>query len=228
MLGGSFTVGDSRDPELREDELIYDLMKSRRSIRRFRPEAPPAEAIERLIEAAVTAPSASNKQPWRFLIVTRRETIAAMADAVREAVERMAVAVEPSSEGAFRAYGDYFTRFEGAPVVIVTLYRSLTLLSHLTGDRLGVAEADRLRAIEDRSGLIGAAMAMQNLLLMAHESGLGASGMTGPLVASDRLRAVLDVPPSWNLAALIPVGYAAETPPPTDRKPVERVMTWIR
>ena len=65
-------------------EMIYDLMKSRRSVRRFRPEAPTREQIERLIDAAVTAPSASNKQPWRFVIVANRKKIAELASFVRE------------------------------------------------------------------------------------------------------------------------------------------------
>ena len=70
-------------------------------------------------------------------------------------------------------------------------------------------------------------MALQNLLLMAHELGLGASGMTGPLVAADRLRALLEVLPSWEIAALVPVGYPAETPPAPPRKPAARVTEWL-
>ena len=81
--------------------------------------------------------------------------------------------------------------------------------------------------MERDSGLIGSAMAMQNLLLMAADTGLGASGMTGPLIADDQIRRILDIAPSWELAALIPVGYPAEEPPPTERKPAERVVTWI-
>jgi len=207
--------------------MIIDVMKSRRSVRRFKPDRPPREAIERLLEAAVTAPSASNKQPWRFLVVTRRSTIEALAAAVREATDRIARHVEPAFEASFRAYGDYFTRFEGAPVVLACLHRPLAVLSHLVGDRLPEEDRDRIRVMEHDSGLMGVAMAIENLLLAAHEMGLGASGMTGPLVASDRLRTLLEIPPSWNLAAFVPLGFPAETPPPTDRKPAAQVATWI-
>ena len=207
--------------------MITDLMKSRRSVRRFKPEAPPRERIEALLEAAVSAPSASNKQPWRFLVVTRRSTIEALAAAVRESTDRIARHVEPAMEASFRAYGDYFTRFEGAPVVIVCLFRRLTLLSNLVDARLPADDRARIELMERDSGLMGAAMALENLLLAAHEGGLGASGMTGPLVASDRIRAILEVPPSWETAAFVPVGWPAEEPPPTDRKPAEKVTTWI-
>ncbi len=206
---------------------LMTLLLSRRSVRRFRAQAPPREAIERLIEAAVTAPSASNKQPWRFVVVTKRDTIDRMAAAVRESVERIAGHVEPASVGAFRAYGDYFTRFESAPLVIAALWRPLTVLSNLVDDKLPPDDRARIDAMERGSGLMGVAMALENLLLMAHASGLGASGMTGPLVAAHRLREILEVPPSWEIAALVPVGIPDEDPPPTQRKPAENVTIWV-
>jgi len=207
--------------------MIDKVMAARRSVRRFTPEPPPRALLERLLEAAVTAPSASNKQPWRFVVVTSPSRIAALAAEVREAVELIARHVEPRSESAFRAYGTYFTRFEAAPVVIVALYRSLTVLSDLVDAALPETARARIAAMEERSGLIGVSMALQNLLLMAHELGLGASGMTGPLVAADRLRTLLEVPPSWEIAALVPVGYPAETPPAPPRKPAARVTEWL-
>lgn len=208
-------------------DALLDLLRARRSVRKFRPDAPPRETLERLIEAAVTAPSASNKQPWRFVIVTDRARIDRMADVVRAAVERIAANVEQGSEPAFRAYGDYFTRFAAAPVVIVSLHRGLTILSNLTGPGLAADDRARIEAMERSSGLIGTALAIENLLLMAHALGLGASGMTGPLVADDGLRELLEVPPSWSIAALVPVGWPAEDPVPTQRKPATQVTRWI-
>lgn len=202
------------------DEL-QQLLASRRSVRKFRGDAPPRALIESLIAAAITAPSASNKQPWKFLVVQNRDTIARLAAAVREAVERIAAAIEPAFEESFRAYGDYFTRFELAPVVIVPLFKSLTILSNLL-------DADpAIRAMERDSGLIGTSLAMENLLLAAHAAGLGASGMTGPLVAEPALRAILEVPPSWEIAALIPIGWPDEEPKATARKAVDAVTRWM-
>lgn len=202
---------------------LHALLSERRSVRRFKPERPPREVIEALMASAVTAPSASNKQPWRFLIVQRRELIDAMATAVRAAVERIARAIDPAFEESFRAYGDYFTRFETAPLTIVPLFRPLTVLSNMIPHE----DVRAIRAMERDSGLIGTSLAIQNLLLAAHAAGLGASGMTGPLVAMKELRELLHVPPSWEIAALIPVGYPDETPSPTARKSLEKVTQWI-
>lgn len=206
---------------------VFDLMRSRRSVRSFGKEAPPRDAIEALLEAAITAPSASNKQPWRFLVVTRRALIDEMAAAVRASVDLVARHVDPTWEASFRAYGDYFTRFEAAPVVIVPLHRPLAILSGMVDASLPADARERIVRMEVDSGIIGTSLAIENLLLMAAEMGLGASGMTGPLLASDRLRALLSVPPSWSIAALIPVGHPAETPGPTSRKPLAHVVQWI-
>lgn len=201
---------------------LHALLSERRSVRRFRPDSPPRDVIESLIESAITAPSASNKQPWRFVIVQRRELIDAMTAAVRSAVDATARAMDPAFAASFRTYGEYFTRFEHAPLTIVALFRPLPLLSHM----LPAADAG-VHTMERDSGLIGVAMAIENLLLAAHAAGLGASGMTGPLIAMPALRELLHVPPSWEIAALVPAGYPDETPQPTSRKAAEKVTEWI-
>ena len=207
--------------------MIGDLLRARRSVRRFRPDPVPRALVERVLEAAVTAPSASNKQPWRFFVVETRATIAAMAAAVREATARLEAAVPAESRAAFRAYGDYFTRFEGAPCVVVPAFRGHAVLSHLVAD--GGSQDDRalVATMERDSGLVGASLALMALLLAAHEAGLGASAMTGPLVAAPALRAILGVPATFGLVALVPLGFPDESPTPTDRKPLDKVVRWL-
>jgi len=55
-------------------ESLLALLKGRRSIRRYRPDPVPEEMVEQLLEAGRWAPSASNRQPWAFIVV-RDETI---------------------------------------------------------------------------------------------------------------------------------------------------------
>ena len=49
---------------------VLELLKSRRSIRKYTDQPVEEEKIQKCLEAAQWAPSASNKQPWEFLIVT--------------------------------------------------------------------------------------------------------------------------------------------------------------
>ena len=59
--------------------LLPSLIQKRRSCRAYRPDPVPQDLIEILLEAARQAPSACNRQPWRFAVVTRPETRAAIA-----------------------------------------------------------------------------------------------------------------------------------------------------
>jgi len=65
-------IGDGLRPSL--PETLLALLKGRRSIRRYRPDPVPDEMVEQLLEAGQWAPSASNRQPWAFIVV-RDETI---------------------------------------------------------------------------------------------------------------------------------------------------------
>jgi nitroreductase len=207
--------------------MIEELMRSRRSIRSFKKDALSRERVEELIEIAITAPSASNKQPWRFFVTDDRALIDAMADAVRDATERIAAHIPEESIGTFRNYGDYFVRFRAAPVVIVTVFRELLVLSNLVDDELGSDDRAQIRQMEFNSGLASTAMAMQNLLLYAHALELGASCMTGPMIAMDRIKTLMGIPNSWCIAGVIPVGYPDEQPTPPTRKSVDAVIRWV-
>lgn len=207
--------------------MILECMQSRRSIRKFLPKLPERALLEQLIAAAVTAPSASNKQPWRFLVITNSDLKDRMASVVRAAVERVAADIEPQFEEAFRAYGDYFTRFETAPVVIVPLYRPLTLLSSMVGPGLSSADRQNITLMEQQSGIVSVSLAIENILLMAHDLGLGASGLTGPLIAMNTLQEMLAVPAGWSIVSLIAVGYPDEQPVAPARKSPVDVTRWI-
>mgnify|MGYP000873097707 CR=1 FL=1 len=119
--------------------------------------------------------------------MTSPSTIRAMADAVREARARVLDATPEASRPSIAAYGDYFTRFEGAPCVVVPIHRPLTILSSLTEGHLPADDHAAIARMEAESGLVGVSLAVMQLLLAAHARGLGASGMTGPLIARARM-----------------------------------------
>ena len=52
---------------------VFEVIKARRSIRRYEPKPIPREDLEKIFEAARLAPSAKNLQPWRFVVITDPE-----------------------------------------------------------------------------------------------------------------------------------------------------------
>ncbi len=63
-----------------ESEIVLDVIKKRRSVRRFNGATIPEEAMEQILEAGRWAPSGANAQPWRFIIVTEKEKLKSMAE----------------------------------------------------------------------------------------------------------------------------------------------------
>jgi len=60
---------------------VYEAIRSRRSIRAYKSDTVPREALDRILEAARLAPSARNRQEWRFIVVTDKQKIAELAEA---------------------------------------------------------------------------------------------------------------------------------------------------
>lgn len=59
---------------------VFEAMKTRRSIRKYSDQAVPDEAIERMLRAAMMAPSAGNAQPWQFVVVRDRSKLEKVKD----------------------------------------------------------------------------------------------------------------------------------------------------
>lgn len=207
-------------------ETLLDFMGTRRSIRQFKPEPPARATVDKLIEAAVTAPSAGNAQPWRFIAVTSRDVIESLAAQVRESVTVLAASLDRGQED-FRSYADSFAVFEKAPLLLVVAWRPATFLAHIAGGNLSRDRKEELAGIERHSAVVSASLSIQNLLLMAHALGLGACCMTGPLLAERSAHRTLGLSPSWRPAAFIAAGFPADTPAPPPRRPAAQVLRWI-
>lgn len=181
---------------------ILEAIRSRRSIRRYRPDPVPRELISRILDAARWAPSAHNRQPWRFAVLEtaadKHTLAAAMGERLRADLTRDGVDPELVEKDAARSY----QRITGAPVVIVVC---ATLRDMDTYADVHRSRAEYLMATQS------VAMATQNLLLAAHVLGLGACWMCAPLFVPETVRDVLRLDADWEPQALVTLGYPAET-----------------
>ena len=80
------------------------------------------------------------------------------------------------------------------------------------------AEAERLMAVQST------AMAVQNMLLLAHALGLATCWMCAPLFCPDTVKAALDLPADWEPQALITVGMPAVSGRTRERRPIAEFM----
>lgn len=66
---------------MKSEGRLIDLIKSRRSVRKYSERPVEREKVINMVEAARLAPSASNGQPWRFFAVSSREKLKLVSDA---------------------------------------------------------------------------------------------------------------------------------------------------
>ncbi len=207
--------------------MMLELMKKRRSIRQFTPKPLPEEIFIQLIEAARTAPSAGNKQSWRFLIVRDRDVIETAAQAVSEECLRLANLCRQEFRAEFENYSNNFLQFRHAPALIIPIFRNLALLSRLLTETAAKEEKSFLYSMEHHAALLSVSLSIQNILLMAEEFRIGACCMTGPLIAERKLTECFHLPDGWQIAAVIAVGYPDETPDNPGRKSVQTIIKWV-
>lgn len=192
------------------------LFSERRSIRRYLPDPVPRPVLEALLTAAVWAPSAHNRQPWRFAVVENADVKECLARTMGERLRRDLAADGQPSEVIEADAGRSYARITGAPVLIV-LSLSMSDMDTYPDDHR--SQNEYLMAVQST------AMAGQNLLLAAHQAGLGACWMCAPLFVPDVVRAALSLPDDWQPQALLTLGYPAEIREKT-RKPLEASVIW--
>lgn len=195
---------------------ILDAILNRRSIRRYRREPVPREVIQSILEAATWAPSAHNRQPWRFAVIesqSQKEFLAReMGARLRRDLRLDGVPEAIIEADAARSYD----RVTSAPLLIALCLSMIEMDSYPDKKR---SQAEYLMAVQS------VAMAGQNLLLAAHEAGLGACWMCAPLFCPAMVRSALDLPKDWQPQALLTLGYPAEIREKT-RQPVETKVIW--
>lgn len=206
-----------------------EQLKTRRSLRRFRPEPVERSVLQRLFEAAITAPSATNRQPWRFAAVTTPAKRAAIVDAVRaRTAEIEAIIARGHHADDFGSYGDFFYEpIESAQVIVIPQYRRFPdVIAQLIASGGGdPAQFDTPSAMQ--SELCSTSAAVMCLLLQATAEGLGACWMAGPTVARKDIESLLGIAAPWRMVGAIALGWPEA--PPADRpgrKPLDHVVTW--
>ena len=200
-------------------EALLEAIRCRRSIRRFRPEPVGREAIEHLVEAARWAPSNHNRQGWKFVVLDDRDEVRALADRVRDAVRRRLTDAPRLASLHADQVVHHATLFGDAPCVILVLHKRPASI-------VGASTAGVLHAELVSGECLSAAMAVENMLLVAPTLGLGACVMTAPLAAREVFGDIPDLPSGFEPTCLVAVGYPDEDPPAPRRKPIRHLVEY--
>jgi nitroreductase len=204
---------------------LLDGMSTTRSIRRFTPDPIPDDLLRSVLEAATWAPSGSNSQGWRMLVVRDPDKRRQIGEIYKRGfyefypAERLEAETDPSRvrmmSGAI-----YLAEHLGTePPVLVFFCRD-------DPSKSSPSSPSGMRAWTRGSSVY---LAVQNLLLAARASGLGGCLTTVHLLHEDEVKATLGLPAEMDTYALVPLGYPRDKFGPLRRRPVEEMAyldTW--
>jgi F420 biosynthesis protein FbiB-like protein len=198
-------------------ESFHSLAEDRHSVRHFRDTPVARNLIERILQTAVQAPSAHNRQPWRFVVLTKRPDRELLAAAMGERLRTDRSTDGDPEKTIERDLANSWMRITGAPVVI------LLCMTMEDMDHYGDARRD---GAERQMGVQSVAMAGENLLLAAHAEGLGASWLCAPLFSAENVQRAFDLPLSWEPQGLILIGYPQDESRKRTRLGLNEVTQW--
>jgi nitroreductase len=182
---------------------VFEAIKNRRSIRRYKPDPVDDKTVQTVLEAAHWAPSWGNLQCWRFILV--RDP--AIKSQVADTLTRTKIDNELVENAATKA-------IKQAPVLIV-----LCAEMSKAGCR---ADGTPVTDKGDYWYMFDVALAMENLTLAAHALGLGTvivGGFDAPKVA-----AILGVPAGFCVVTMTPLGFPDHKGQVSPRKQLSDVL----
>jgi nitroreductase len=190
------------------------VIETRASVREFSDETIPEAQIKEILRLAGLAPSINNYQPWKFLVIIKRETLHAMADTIVQKIIHMPEQQTRLAKHIKNQAAWYATFFREAPILIGLAGKPYEDVFG-RGVQINPEEMDKIRNYPDMQS---AGACIQNLLLSAHAKGYGACWMSGPLIAKDELQNMLGITDPWSLITFVAFGEPKDTVSPKPKR----------
>lgn len=181
---------------IRRTTLMSNALTARRSIRKFQPTPVSPDTIRAIVAVAAYAPSWKNSQTTRYTLLTKREEIDRVADECTMGFQKN------------------IDTLHGAPALVV-----LTTVNDRSGyERDGSFSTSKGTHWQS----FDAGLAAEAFCVAAHDAGLG-TVILG-IYDEGKVKAVLNLPETESVSALIPIGVPAESPAAPKRKDVSELL----
>lgn len=197
---------------------LRDFLRTRRSIRRFKPDVVPDSVLRDILLTSTYAPSAHHRQPWRFVVVTDSSVKKHLADEMAIAFQEDLQNDNFPQEEINKLINRSKSRINSAPVVIM-------LCLDMT-DMNQYQDKKRKRA-EFLTATQSVANAGMQLLLAAHAEGLGGVWVCSPIFAQETVQRALDISKDWEPQAMFLIGYPLVVPELRERRKIEEIVKFV-
>ncbi len=195
---------------------MIDAIYDRRSIRKYKETPVPKKIIEKIMEAAIWAPSAKNRQPWKFIVVSgnaKNNMLIAMKKGLQNEINGNGIL--NNSQKHFQATKYTIQIMEEAPVTVFILNTQGNSLY----ETLSIEDK-----VYERANIESISAAIQNMSLAATQLGLGSLWICDIYFAYDALNEWLDT--DAEMVAAMTFGYPNERPNARPRKKFDDVVEW--
>jgi F420 biosynthesis protein FbiB-like protein len=197
---------------------LHDFLRTRRSIRRFTPGPVPESVIHSILSTATYAPSAHNRQPWRFCVLTVASVKSRLGDAMAAEFERDLLRDGIATEKIRSQIKRSKDRISSAPAVILLC---------LDMSEMDIYPDEKRRQAERAMAVQSVAAAGLQLLLAAHAEGVGGVWVCSPLFAQEVIRKGLTLPETWEPQAMLLIGYPVDIPEARERKEIRDISIFL-
>lgn len=192
-----------------EQNYLIEIIKSRRTVRRFKSTSVPKKHIIKILDAARYAPTAGNQQPWMFLVIQNRERLDALCiEALNWYIEEFKVWGKPSSSQLAKTKANLKSILKNvlsAPVYIAVLVSK---------------ETDYPDYI-----LFDGTLAAGYLMIAARAFGYG-TGFFTTFFPEDKMKEFFKIPDQYKLICFTPIGVPLEWPKTPEKKKIEEIVVF--
>lgn len=197
---------------------VIENMKSRRSVRSFLDQKVPKKLLEEILEAARYAPSALNKQPWEFIVITNKRLIECLSAAITKIMKKI-YAKSPILKIFNKRLRDertFSALKKTATSKTDTVFYNAPALIFITS------------GVKDKWVETNCALAAQNMMLSAHSLGLGSCFVgRGFFVASSKaLSENIGLGRGRKIYAVLAIGYPGEFPKNVPQREKDNLICW--
>jgi len=187
-----------------KQEYLFDIIKSRRTVRDFQATPVPKEHILKILDMARSAPTSGNQQPWRFLVIQDRAKL-----------DRL------KGEAAVWFLAEYEKRMKPAPEVLERMRKQVpAAMAKVLSAPVYVAVLTDSQSAYPFDNRYDGPLAAALLMIAARSLGYG-TGFYTTYFPEERMRQFFGIPERYNLVCFTPIGVPVEWPQAPAKKALD-------
>jgi nitroreductase len=190
---------------------LLNIMKDRRTVRKFKPTPVPKEHILKILDAAHYAPTSGNQQPWKFLVVQDRQKLDQLCEEARKwYVDRYKEWKNPNQAELDKINSrlrDILKNVMSAPVYVAVLVDSKSQYPDYN--------------------IYDGTLAAGYLMIAARSLGYG-TGFFTSYFPNDKMKAFFEIPDRYCLICFTPIGVPYEWPKMPSKRKIEDLIIFER